>query len=167
MHHVVTAAFVASPLLVGRGGIAICFGLFTGEVTNGEPAASQLLVMCPTPHPAAVHAVPATLALAFRTFSYTICAIPSPLLATMTTPSVSPPLSLFPPRPVPLLPHPGAVCQGQPACSRCLPLGRRRLHHRVCHRAQVGRCWCGRLVTGDVCWLSCGPCKLRLVACTL
>ena len=36
MHHVVTAAFVASPLLVGRGGIAICFGLFTGEVTNGE-----------------------------------------------------------------------------------------------------------------------------------
>ncbi|PRW57381.1 transmembrane 136 isoform X1 [Chlorella sorokiniana] len=35
MHHVVTAAFVASPLLGGRGGIAICFGLFTGEVTNG------------------------------------------------------------------------------------------------------------------------------------
>lgn len=38
MHHVVTAAFVASPLLVGRGGIAICFGLFAGEVTNGERA---------------------------------------------------------------------------------------------------------------------------------
>ena len=35
MHHVITAAFVASPLLAGRGGIAICFGLFTGEVTNG------------------------------------------------------------------------------------------------------------------------------------